>query len=132
MVLHKDSMAHHDIAKSCNGQRHQSVPGSEKHRNKGVEAAEDGRVQDAPGRLIERGVDAEDNIGSTVADDQEVKSRPFLSVDADPGPQVDCKSEHSDRDVCNQESHILGFIHLEYSNYTARFSSRDMSGFWCL
>ena len=96
MVLYKYSMAHHDITKSCNGQRHQSVPGSEKHRNKGVEAAEDGRVQDTPGRLNERGVDTEDNIGSTVADDQEVKSCSLLSMDAESGPQVDCEGDHRD------------------------------------
>ena len=96
MVLYKDRMAHHDITKSCNGQRHQSVPGSEKHHNKGVEAAEDGGVQDAPGRLKKRGVDTEDDIGSTVADDQEVKSCSLLSMDAESGPQVDRKG--NDRD----------------------------------
>ena len=96
MVLYKDSMADHDITKSCNGKRHKSVPGSEKHQNKDVEAAEDGRVQDVPGRLEERGVDAEDNIGSTVADDQEVKSCSLLSLDAESGPQVDCEGDHRD------------------------------------
>ena len=96
MVLYKDSMADHDITKSCNGKRHKSVPGSEKHQNKDVEAAEHRRVQDVPGRLEERGVDAEDNIGSTVADDQEVKSCSLLSMDAESGPQVDCEGDHRD------------------------------------
>ena len=96
MVLHKDSMADHNITKSCNGQRHQSVPGSEQHHSEGVQQAEAGGAQDAPGRLEEGGVNAGDHVDSTVADDQEVESGSLLSMDAESGPQVDCEGDHRD------------------------------------
>ena len=51
MVLDKDSMADHDIAEGCNGQWDESVPGSEEHHGEGVQQAEAGGAQDAPGRL---------------------------------------------------------------------------------
>ena len=94
MVLNSDSMADHDITKSCNSKRHQSVPDSEQHRGKGVEPTEDGGVQDAPGRLVEGGVDAEGHVGGAVADDQEVESCPLLSLDAESGPEIDCKGDN--------------------------------------
>ena len=74
MVLYKDSTADHDIAKSCDGKRHKSVPGSEEDHDEGVQQAEAGGGQHAPGGVEEREMHAGDNVDSTVEDDQKVES----------------------------------------------------------
>ena len=55
---------------------------------------------------------AGDNVDDAVADDQVVDPSPLLLKDAEPGPQVDDKGEHSERNVCIKVSHRLCLIHL--------------------
>ena len=70
--MYKDSTADHDIAKSCDGKRHKSVPGSEQDHGESVQQTEAGGAHHAPGGVEEGGMHAGDNVDSTVADDKEV------------------------------------------------------------
>ena len=113
MVLNKDSVADHDVSEGSNGKRHQPVPGDEKRQEEGVQEAEDGGVQDAPGRLDEGGVDAGNNVEDTVADNQEVKPCFLLAKDTKPGPEVDNKGDRCDRHVCKKENPSSDYIDLD-------------------
>ena len=53
MVLNKNWMAHHDVAKDSNGNWHQSIPANEQVEEEGADQARGGRGQQAPGRLEE-------------------------------------------------------------------------------
>ena len=112
MILHKDCVAHHDVAEGGNGHWHQSVPGSEEVEQEGVEQARDGEAQDAPRRLEEGGVQAGDNVEEAIADDQAVDSCSLLPEDAGPGPQVDGKGDQADWDVCKKVNSCLCHVHL--------------------
>ena len=71
-VMYKDSTADHDIAKSCDGKRHKSVPGGEEDHGESVQQTEAGGAHHAPGGVEEGGMHAGDNVDNTVADDKEV------------------------------------------------------------
>ena len=78
----------------------------------GVQQARDGGAQDAPGRLEEGCVKAGDNVEEAIADDEAVDSCSLLPQDADTRPQVDCKGDQTDWDVCKKVTSCLCHVHL--------------------
>ena len=55
---------------------------------------------------------AGDDVEDTVTDDQAVDPSPLLPQYADRGPQVDCKGDQADWNVCKKVTSRLGHIHL--------------------
>ena len=96
MVLNKNWMAHHDVAKDSNGNWYKSIPANEQVEEEGADQARGGRGQQAPGRLEEGWVQARDHIEDAVADDKSVESCSLPLEYADASPQVDCKGEEED------------------------------------
>ena len=113
MVLDKDSVTHHDVAEGSNGHWNQPVPICEKVKEGEVDQARDGRAEYAPGRLEEGGVQARDNVDDAIADDQAVDPCSLFPQDAEPGPEVDCKGEQGDQNVCKKINSCLCLIHLD-------------------
>ena len=113
MVLYEDCMAHHEIAESCNGHRHQPVPGDEQVEDEGVHQADGGGAKHDPGRLEDAGVQAGDNVDDAVADNQTVDSVSLLPGDADTSPQVDNKGDQCEGNICEKVTRWPCLIHLE-------------------
>ena len=78
-----------------------------------VDHAGDGRAKDAPGRLVEGGVDAGDDVDEAVEDNQAVEARSLLPQDADARPQVDHKAYKCERNVCKKVNLRFHQIHLD-------------------
>ena len=67
--------------------------------------ARGGRSKHTPRRLEECVVQAGENVDDAVADDQLVDLGALLLQDAEPGPQVDDKGDHGERNVCIKVNH---------------------------
>ena len=89
MIMYIHSMADHDITESCNGDRHQPVPGAQQVQEEGVHHAGGRGVEQDPGGLEDGDLDAGGDVDDAVADDQGVHPGPLLPQDADGSPQVD-------------------------------------------
>ena len=118
MVLYKNWMAHHDVAKGSNSDWHQPVQVDEQVEEEGVQQAGGGEAQQAPGRLKEGCVQAGGNIEDAVIDDDAVDSCSLLPQDADAGPQVDCKGDQCDLNICKKVNHWLCHIHLNGGSHS--------------
>ena len=112
MVLDEDSVTHHDVAEGSNCHWNQPVPKCEKLEEEEVQQARDGRAEYAPGKE-EGGMQAGDNVDDAIADDQVVDPCSLLPQDAEPGPEVDCKGEQGDWNVCKKVNYSLCLIHLD-------------------
>ena len=73
--------------------KHQPVPGNDEVGQKEVDQTGDGRAKHTPGRLVERGVEAGDDVDEAIEDDETVEARSLLPQDADARPQVDHKGD---------------------------------------
>ena len=94
---------------------HQPVPGNGEVNEEDAEQTRGGRCKHTPRRLEEGGVHGGDNVDDAVADDQVVDPGPLLLQDAEPGPQVDHKGDHGERNVCIKVNHRPFHIHLGFT-----------------
>ena len=112
MIMYIHSMADHDIAEACYGDRHQPVPGVEEVQEEGVHQAGGRGVEQDPGGLEDGGLDAGGHVDDAVADDQGVHLGPLLPQDADGCPQVDNEGDQCEESVCDKVTPWFRHVHL--------------------